>query len=146
MHFIITFAEGRLQGGVARVSTCPTGKHKIQALEGGGGIFPSGGPFLLVLGAIFPMWTPLFSLCGEVLGLSPPTKIYAGTHAFTARVVPNMLPWGNLREIATFNLLIHFRAHVHIILRKSMIWNDLKMFNGKDSDMLVVIVGQYCSA
>ena len=102
MHFIITFAEGRLQGGVARVSTCPTGKHKIQALEGGGGIFPSGGPFLLVLGAIFPMWTPLFSLCGEVLGLSPPTKIYAGTHA-------------------TFNLLIHFRAHVHIILRKSMI-------------------------
>ena len=46
-----------LQGGVARVSNCPTGKYKIQALEGRG--------FFLVLGAIFfhveaiilPIWS-----------------------------------------------------------------------------------------
>ena len=50
-------------------------------------------------------------------GMSSLTKIVASAHAFAARVVASVAHSGNLREIARLNLLIHFRAHFHVMLR-----------------------------
>ena len=78
---------------------------------GGGVVFPFGGHFLHVGGG--------GSLCGEIFRLVPTCKNFFGARALDARVVANMAPWGNLREIARLNLLIHFGAHFHIIFQKT---------------------------
>ena len=52
--------------------------------------------------------------------MSSLTKIAASAHAFAARVVASVAHSGNLREIARLKLLIHFRAHFHVMLGKPM--------------------------
>ena len=62
-----------------------------------------------------------FSPCVESFsGMSSLTKIAASAHAMVARIVASVAHSGNLREIARLNLLIHFRAHFHGMLRKPM--------------------------
>ena len=52
--------------------------------------------------------------------MSSLTKIAASAHAFAARVVASVAHSGYLREIARLKLLIHFRAHFHVMLGKPM--------------------------
>ena len=86
--------------------------------------FLGGGSALFFhLGDIFSTCKTFLSLCVYTFRLAPTytlTKIFADTYALAAGVVANMSPWRNLREIARLNLLIHFRAHFHIMLIKSM--------------------------
>ena len=101
------------------------------------GPFPprGGGLFLHFECIIFSFGVPCFTFWGyflyvggggrlfstyieKFLGLFPLPKI--GAHALAARVVANISPWGNLREIVRRNLLIHFGTYFYIMLRKSM--------------------------
>ena len=80
------------------------------------------GGHLLYVGGLFSTYVEKF------LGLSPLTKIFAGAHALVARVVANtfidLLLWKILQEIVRLNLLTHFGAHFHIMLRKSMKYTE----------------------
>ena len=82
--------------------------------------FPFGGALFLPLhcfGGYFLHVRDYFSPYLESFsGMSSLTKIAASAHALAASVAPS----GNLREIVRLNLLIHFRAHFHVMLRKSM--------------------------
>ena len=144
MCFIITLSHGHPQldgGGVegevgARPS--PSWEHKI-TISIWGAFSPSyGGLFLHMKDLFSPFGGHCFSLCTvwrlfssceglyfspfveSFSGMSSHTKIAANPHAFAARVVANVAHSGNLREIARLNLLIHFRAHFHVMLGKPM--------------------------
>ena len=112
MHFIITFAHEHPQGdGKSRCSRknsmwgafisiimeCFFSPFGGRFLHGGGG-----GGFFLLMRRHFQ------------------AKISVGAHALAARVVAHISPLGNLKAIVKLNLLIHFGAHFHIMLRKSM--------------------------
>ena len=84
---------------------------------GGGGIVS---PFALFWGLFFPCEGLFFAFFSYFSGMSSLTKIAASAHAFAARIVASVAHSGNLREIARLNLLIHFRAHFHVMLRNPM--------------------------
>ena len=142
MHFLITFAHERPRWGGrgTRVSAHPPWKSICIW-----GILFSllWGFFLHVDGFFFLFWGS-FAICGglfstyveKFLGLSPLTKIFAGAHALVARVVANtcILLWKILKEIVRLNLLTHFGAHFHIMLRKSMKYTE---FLKKNSDSCI---------
>ena len=133
--FIITLAHGHPQldgGGVegevgARPS--PSWEHIFTLLWGHfspykGPLFSFWGALFLSLhcfGGYFLHVRDYFSLFVESFsGMSSLTKIAASAHAFAARVVASVAHSGNLRDIARLNLLIHFRAHFHVMLGKPM--------------------------
>ena len=95
-----------------------------------------GGHFFHLECILSPFWGALFHLLGVIfsrggggaffstsvdkfLGFFPLTKFSAGTHGLAAIVVANTSSWGFLRYIVRRNLLIHFGAHFHIMLRKT---------------------------
>ena len=76
-------------------------------------------PFALFFGGYFLHVRDYFSpYVDSFSGMSSLTKIAASANAFAARVVASVAHSGNLREIARLNLLIHFRAHFHVMLGK----------------------------
>ena len=140
MCFIITLAHGHPQLGGGKVGDrpSPSWKHKMT-------ISIWGGLFTLLWGSFSPYEGPLFSFWGALFlllhcfggyflhvrdyfspyvesfsGMSSLTKIAVSAHGLAATVVASVVPSGNLREIARLNLLIDFRAHFHIMLRKPM--------------------------
>ena len=62
-------------------------------------------PLFSFWGALFSFWRPFspyggLSLCGEIVMLIPNCKNFYGAHTLDAKVVANIAPLGNLREIA----------------------------------------------
>ena len=98
-------------------------------LRGGRTFFPFGVHFFSFLGGLVSLFGSHFLYVGgrslfsayveKFLGFFPLTKFSAGTHGLAARVVANISSWGCFRYIVRRNLLIHFGAHFHIMLRKS---------------------------
>ena len=75
--------------------------------------------FLIFGGHFLHMGDLIFFYVEKFLGLSPPTKLSAGPHALTAKLIHVCRLWEIERNCEIY-LLKHFRAHFHIMLRKSM--------------------------
>ena len=100
------------------------------------GARPCRGPFPLFVGTFFSMWSVLFFLfrcyflrvavifspyVENFLGLST-VHLAKNSHAFATRVDPNMLPWGNLGEIARLNRFVKtfWSTYFHIMCKEPM--------------------------
>ena len=133
-NHISSWAPATKWGGGSRRSPLPSWEHKILISILGGLFTLLWGPFSPYEGPLFSFWgalfLPLHCFGGYFLhvrdyfspylesfsGMSSLTKIAASAHALAARVVASVAPSGNLREIVRLNLLIHFRAHFHVML------------------------------
>ena len=129
---IITFADEHPQGGgESRVGASPPPTWKDIYL---GGLFPLLGGLLFYLEnmftplwgdlvspfrVIFSMWTGFFyTYVEKFVGLIVPLTKISPSAQYVARVVANYYgALGALGEIVRLNLLIHFGAHFHIMLR-----------------------------
>ena len=96
--YIITFTPWRPhEGGKSRRS--PPRKLQNYFLHVKCLFSPIGGPCFILLEAIFSLWggSPYVA---KFLCLSPLCKNFYDAHALGAKVVANIVPWRNLREIA----------------------------------------------